>query len=60
MKLLFSVPIMILAQVVLITPIVIGSMETFASEIAPPLRETTRGLGFGAWKRFRLLLGECV
>ena len=60
LKLLFTVPIMILAQVVLITPIVIGNMETFAAELAPPLRETTRGLGFSGWKRFRLLLNECV
>lgn len=60
MKLLFTVPIMILAQVVLITPIVVGNMETYAAEIAPPLRETARGLGFSGWKRFRLLVNECV
>ena len=34
MKLLFTVDIMILAQVVLITPIDIGNMETYVSGIA--------------------------
>lgn len=58
-KLLFTVPIMILAQVVLITPIVVGSMETYVREIVPPLRETARGLGFSGRKTFRLLLHEC-
>ena len=60
LKLLFTVPIMILAQVVLITPIVIGNMETYAAELAPPLRETARGLGFGGGKRFALLVNECL
>ena len=60
LKLLFTVPIMILAQVVLITPIVVGNMETYAAELAPPLRETARGLGFGWWKRFYLLVNECL
>ena len=59
-KLLFTVPLMILAQVVLITPIVVGTMETFAADTAPALRETAMGLGFGRGKRFRLLVNECV
>ncbi|MBQ3373825.1 MAG: ABC transporter permease [Anaerolineaceae bacterium] len=60
LKLLFTVKLMILAQVVLITPIVIGNMETYVSDIAPSLRETARGLGFSAGRRFFLLLNECV
>ena len=60
LQLLFTVPIMVLAQVVLITPIVTGSMETYVAGIAPDLRETAVGLGFGRGKRFALLLGECV
>lgn len=60
LKLLFTVPIMILAQVVLITPIVIGNMETYAAELAPPLKETAKGLGFSGWKRFYLLVNECL
>ena len=60
LKLLFTVTLMILAQVVLITPIVIGTMETFVAEAAPALRETALGLGFSRGKHFRLLVNECV
>ena len=60
LKLLFTVTIMILAQVVLITPIVAGNMETYVSGIAGPLLETAKGLGLGAGKRFLLLLNECT
>jgi len=60
MRLLFTVEVMVLAQVVLITPIVIGNMETYVSSIAPALRETARGLGIGPGKHFLLLANECV
>lgn len=60
LKLLFTVKLMILAQVVLITPIVIGNMETFVSDIAPSLRETAKGLGFSVGRRFFLLVNECI
>ena len=60
MKLLFTVEIMILAQVVLITPIVVGSMETYVAGIAPMVRETAKGLGLGGFKTFLLLCNECV
>ena len=60
LHLLFTVKLMILAQVVLITPIVAGSLETWVSDVAPALRETAKGLGFGRAKRFALLLNECV
>ena len=60
LKLLFTVKIMILAQVVLITPIVIGTMETYVRELSPQLRETARGLGFSGGKTFLLLLNESV
>ena len=57
---LFTVKLMILAQLVLITPIVVGSMETFVSDAAPALRETAMGLGFGRGRHFALLVNECV
>ena len=57
---LFTVKLMILAQVVLITPIVVGTMETYVTDLAPSLKETAKGLGFGGAKRFALLLNECV
>ena len=60
LKLLFTVRIMILAQVVLITPIVIGTMETYVRELAPALRENARGLGFSGGKTFLLLINESV
>ena len=60
MKLLFTVDIMVMAQVVLITPIVVGAMETYVSSIAPTVRETAKGLGFGGFKTFWLLCNECV
>ncbi len=59
-KLLFSVKIMIMAQVVLITPIVIGNMETYVSRIAPAIRETAKGLGLHGIRTFRLLMSECL
>lgn len=60
MKLLFSVKIMVLAQVTLITPIVIGNMETYVAGIAPAVRETVTGLGLGRLKTFVLLCNECL
>ncbi len=57
---LFTVKLMILAQVVLITPIIIGVMETFVADTAPALRETARGLGFGRMKEYGLLMNECL
>ena len=60
LKLLFTVKIMIMAQVVLITPIVIGNMETYVSGIASTVRETAKGLGLSGMKTFGLLLNECV
>ena len=60
MKLLFTVDIMVMAQVVLITPIVVGTMETYVASVAPPVRETARGLGLSGFKTFLLLCNECV
>lgn len=60
LKLLFTVTIMILAQVVLITPLVAGNMETYVSGISGPVLETAKGLGFKRGKRFVLLLNECT
>lgn len=59
-KLLFTVEIMILAQIVLITPIVVGNMETYVSSIAPAVKETARGLGLGRIRTFLLICNESV
>jgi tungstate transport system permease protein len=60
LRLLFSVDIMIMAQVVLITPIVVGTMESYVAGIAPSVRETAKGLGLGGFKTFGLLCNECI
>ena len=60
LKLLFTVKIMIMAQIVLITPIVISNMETYVASVAPAVRETAKGLGLGSFKTFWLLCNECV
>jgi len=59
-KLLFTVKIMIIAQVVLITPIVAGSMEGYVEGIYLTVRETAKGLGLGRLRSFALLCSECV
>ena len=60
LKLLFTVKIMIMAQIVLITPIVVGNMETYVSAVAPAVRETATGLGLSKIKTFGLLCNECT
>jgi tungstate transport system permease protein len=60
LKLLFTVKIMIMAQIVLITPIVVGNMETYVSGVAPAVRETAKGLGFSGFRTFWLLCNECI
>ena len=60
MKLLFTVDIMVMAQVVLITPLVVGNMETYVAGVAPSVRETAKGLGLSGFKTFGLLCNECV
>ena len=60
MKLLFTVTIMIIAQVVLITPLVIANLETYVSPIAEQVYETAKGLGLARWKMYMLLYNECI
>lgn len=60
LKLLFTVEIMIMAQVVLITPIVIGNMETYVAGIAGSVKETAKGLALSRGKVFLLLVNECI
>ena len=44
----------------LITPIVVGNMETYVSGIAQPVRETAKGLGLSGFRSFCLLANECI
>ena len=60
LKLLFTVKLMVAAQVVLITPIVVNAMETHVSSISTAVRETAKGMGLGRLRTFWLLCNECV
>lgn len=60
LQMLFTVRLMVLAQIVLITPIVVGSTESFVSGISEPVRETAAGLGLKRWKTYLLLANECM
>lgn len=57
-KLLFTVKLMIIAQVVLIVPLVVSNMETHVSSIIGPIQETAQGLQLGHFKTFLLLMNE--
>jgi len=58
LKLLFTVTGMVIAQVILIIPVVAGSMETALSSFVGEIRETARGLGLSRGRTFLLTLGE--
>ncbi|NLI54217.1 MAG: ABC transporter permease [Clostridiales bacterium] len=58
LRLLFTVTGMVIAQVLLITPIVAGSMETALSPLVGEIRETARGLGLSRGRTFLLTLNE--
>ena len=60
LKLLFTVKLMVAAQVVLITPIVVNAMETHVSSVSTAVRETAKGMGLGRLRTFWLLCNECV
>ncbi|MEZ4628616.1 MAG: hypothetical protein R2912_11220 [Eubacteriales bacterium] len=49
---MFTVAGMVIAQVLLITPIIAGSMETAIAPLVLLLRESAREWGFRAGKRF--------
>lgn len=58
LKLLFSVKAMVIAQVMLITPIVIGLTTSITAIRAPSLLETSRGFGLPCRREIGLLLYE--
>ena len=58
LKLLYTVTGMVIAQILLITPIVAGTMEPFAAAIYPDLRETALGLGLKKKKLLWLMVRE--
>lgn len=59
LKLLYTVDGMIIAQIILITPIVAGTIEAFARPLMAPVRETCVGLGLSPGKALLMTIGEC-
>lgn len=58
LHLLYTVAGMAIAQVILITPIVVGSIEPFVAGIYPEIRETAMGLGLSKAKTLWLIINE--
>lgn len=59
MHLLYTVEGMVIAQVILITPMVAGNIEAFARTVVEPVNETARGLGLSRARCASLVIGEC-
>ena len=59
LKLLYTLPAMVTAQVVLITPIVCGLSATAISGIAPLVHEKAHGMGLTRKRELLCLLYEC-
>ncbi len=59
LELLYTVEGMVVAQVLLITPVVAGNIEAYVNDIAGPIRETAHGLGLSAWRSMLLVMTEC-
>lgn len=58
LKLLYTIKGMVIAQIILITPIVIGSIEPYVNGIYPNIRETALGLNLGKGKTLGLIINE--
>ena len=58
LKLLYTVKGMVIAQIMLITPIVVGAMEPFVDGIYPMIRDTSEGLGLSKGRITKLLINE--
>ncbi|MDM8289279.1 ABC transporter permease [Slackia piriformis] len=59
LDLLYTVEGMVVAQVLLITPIVAGNVESYVRGIVNDVRDTARGIGLSRGRSVLLLLGEC-
>ena len=60
LHLMFSVPIMVIAQVLLITPVVTGLSAAAAGEKSALILETARGMRLSGGRQTSLLLRECA
>ena len=60
LHLMFTVKLMVIAQVVLITPLVAGNLESHLSKIAEPIKETAKGLSLSKGKTLYLIINESL
>ncbi|MDR1605143.1 MAG: ABC transporter permease [Gracilibacteraceae bacterium] len=58
-KLIYSVTAMVLAQILLITPIAAGLTQSIVAAKAPQIRETARGIGLSGARLLGYVLYEC-
>ena len=58
LRLLYTVTGMVVAQVILLLPLIAGSLESHVSTVAPDIRETARGMGLGRGRTLLLLINE--
>ena len=58
LRLLYTVTGMVIAQVILLIPLITGSLEAHVSTVAPDIRETALGLGLSRTRILLLLLNE--
>ena len=58
LRLLYTVTGMVIAQVILLIPLITGTLESHVSTVAPDLRETALGLGLSRGKTLLLLINE--
>lgn len=58
LRLLYTIRGMIIAQVLLITPIVIGTMEPFIKKLYPEMKDTMDGIKISEKKKLFLLINE--
>jgi len=60
LELMFTIRLMIIAQIILITPIVVSNVETHTKTIIGPIKETCIGLGLSKSKTYKLILNESI
>ena len=58
LRLLYTVRGMVIAQVILITPLIIGNIEAYVSSIASAIRETAVGMGLNPLRIILLIINE--
>lgn len=58
LRLLYTIRGMVIAQILLITPIVIGTMEPFIKKLYPEMKDTMDGMGLNEGTKIFLLINE--